>query len=109
MNTTDKKFMELDERVKSLEEKVERIVRFIDGRYDANESKHYGGLTGFGGELGRLDWLQNRLNRLTDTLDQRFKSIGEKMGWQEMVYVSSLSREIDEPKGAPSAQKKYLP
>ncbi len=109
MNTTDEKFIELDKRVKSLEEKVDRIAQFIDGRYDTNESKYYGGLTGFGGDLGRLDWLQNRLNRLTYTLDLRFKSIGEKMGWQEMVYGSSLSKEIDEPTGGPSAQKRYLP
>ena len=111
MNSFEKKIEAIEQRIDKLESQLDRIVEFVDGRYDENDNQHYGGLNGFGGDLNRLRWLQERVDHLINRLDLRFKGIGERMNWDDFIYNQGIEHEVNEnhlsPK--PRVQERKLP
>ncbi len=109
MHPVEERIQALEGRIEAIEAQLTRVLEVIDGRYDEHDKRFYGGLQGFGGDLGRINWLQDRVNHLVKALDLRFKNLGEKMDWHDFVYNKGLEHEMHLISEKPGTMERKLP
>ncbi len=77
-----------------LKEKFSKIDQAINGKSYDGDDQMYGGLDGFGGTTGKVDYLEKKINSLIDVINHKFIELGKKTNSHEMEFGQSLSSEV---------------
>jgi hypothetical protein len=89
-----KRIFEIEKEQDLIKKNLVDLDLLINGKTYEGESRKYGGLEGYGGTTGKVDYLDKKVDSLIDVLNLKLMDIGKRLNAQDMLFGSSLYSEV---------------